>query len=74
MELPKDRRLSHVSRTTAVKAPSERVFAVLEDPALLADLLPAGHSEEDLQLAQAALDIVQSLEPIGIAARVRSIT
>ncbi|MEM7316326.1 MAG: RNA polymerase factor sigma-54, partial [Planctomycetota bacterium] len=35
----------------------------------LADLLPAGHTEEDLQLAQTALDIVQSLEPPGIAAR-----
>jgi RNA polymerase sigma-54 factor len=35
----------------------------------LADLLPAGHSEEDLQLAEKALEVVQSLEPVGIAAR-----
>lgn len=35
----------------------------------LADLLPAGHSEEDLQLAETALELVQSLEPIGIGAR-----
>jgi RNA polymerase sigma-54 factor len=35
----------------------------------LADLLPAGHSEEDLQLAETALEVVQSLEPIGIGAR-----
>ncbi len=35
----------------------------------LADLLPAGHSEEDLKLAETALEIVQSLEPVGIAAR-----
>ncbi len=35
----------------------------------LADLMPAGHSEEDLRLAEEALDIVQSLEPVGIAAR-----
>jgi len=35
----------------------------------LADLLPAGHTEEDLQLAETALELVQSLEPVGIAAR-----
>lgn len=35
----------------------------------LADLLPAGHSDEDAELAEQALEIVQSLEPIGIAAR-----
>ncbi len=35
----------------------------------LADLLPAGHAEEDLVLAETALDVVQSLEPVGIAAR-----
>ncbi len=35
----------------------------------VADLLPAGHSEEDLQLAEEALQIVQSFEPVGIAAR-----
>ena len=35
----------------------------------LADLLPAGHTDEDLELAEQALDIVQSLEPVGIAAR-----
>ncbi|MGB7327351.1 MAG: RNA polymerase factor sigma-54 [Rubripirellula sp.] len=35
----------------------------------LADLLPAGHTPEDLVTAEKALDIVQSLEPVGIAAR-----
>ena len=35
----------------------------------LADLLPAGHTAEDLQLAERALEVVQSLEPTGIAAR-----
>ena len=30
----------------------------------LADLLPAGHSEEDLELAEQALEVVQSLEPV----------
>ena len=35
----------------------------------LADLLPAGHTDEDLALAEEALTVVQSLEPTGIAAR-----
>lgn len=35
----------------------------------LADLLPAGHSPEDVELAEQALQIVQSLEPAGIGAR-----
>ncbi len=35
----------------------------------LVDLLSAGHTEEDLHLAEKALGIVQSLEPAGIAAR-----
>ena len=35
----------------------------------LRDLLPAGHSAEDMQRAEEALQIVQSLEPAGIAAR-----
>jgi len=35
----------------------------------LADLLPAGHTPEDLKCAQEALEVVQSLEPVGIAAR-----
>ncbi|HBV63583.1 MAG TPA: RNA polymerase sigma-54 factor [Rhodopirellula sp.] len=35
----------------------------------LADLLPAGHKPEDLELAEQALAVVQSLEPPGIAAR-----
>lgn len=38
----------------------------------LADLLPAGHTDEDLELAEQALAVVQSLEPIGIAARTLS--
>ena len=35
----------------------------------LADLLPAGHAPEDLTTAQEALDVVQSLEPVGIASQ-----
>ncbi|KAA1259100.1 RNA polymerase sigma-54 factor [Rubripirellula obstinata] len=35
----------------------------------LADLLPAGQSDADLEVAERALAIVQSLEPTGIAAR-----
>lgn len=35
----------------------------------LIDLLPAGHTPDDLQTAETALSIVQSLEPTGIAAR-----
>lgn len=35
----------------------------------LADLLPAGHTPEDRAKAEQALEIVQSLEPTGIAAR-----
>ena len=35
----------------------------------LRDLLPAGHSAEDMQRAEEALQLVQSLEPPGIAAR-----
>ena len=38
----------------------------------LADLLPAGHTEEDIELAEQALVVVQSLEPVGIAARTLS--
>ena len=35
----------------------------------LADLLAAGHAEDELELAEKALAVVQSLEPTGIAAR-----
>jgi RNA polymerase sigma-54 factor len=35
----------------------------------LADLLPSDHNAEDYALAERALDVVQSLEPTGIAAR-----
>ncbi len=35
----------------------------------LLDLLPAGHSDDDIELAETALKVVQSLEPTGIAAR-----
>lgn len=35
----------------------------------LRDMLPADHSEDDLELAESALRLVQSLEPSGIAAR-----
>jgi len=35
----------------------------------LRDLLPAGHSAEEMQRAEEALQLVQSLEPAGIAAR-----
>ena len=35
----------------------------------LRDLLPAGHTAEDFKRAEEALELVQSLEPAGIAAR-----
>lgn len=35
----------------------------------LVDLLPPGYTDEDVTLAETALEIVQSLEPVGIAAR-----
>lgn len=35
----------------------------------LSDLLPANHTKEDLEVAQEALAVVQSMEPTGIAAR-----
>ncbi len=35
----------------------------------LRDLLPTGHTAEDLKRAEEALELVQSLEPAGIAAR-----
>jgi RNA polymerase sigma-54 factor len=35
----------------------------------LRDLLPVGHTAEDMQRAEEALEIVQSLDPPGIAAR-----
>ncbi len=35
----------------------------------LADLLPSGHTADDLEIAEKALEVVQSLEPTGIAAR-----
>lgn len=35
----------------------------------LSDLLTAGYTDRDLEVAQQALEIVQSLEPTGIAAR-----
>lgn len=35
----------------------------------LNDLLPANHTKEDAELAKEALQVVQSLEPVGIAAR-----
>lgn len=35
----------------------------------LVDLLPAGHTPEDLELAESALGVVQAMEPTGIASR-----
>ena len=58
-----------------VEAIAERIISVLDARdggylrTPLADLLPADHSVEDLELAEQALEVVQSLEPIGIAAR-----
>lgn len=58
-----------------VEAIAERIISVLDARdggylrTPLADLLTADHSVEDLELAEQALEVVQSLEPIGIAAR-----
>ncbi|WP_146521285.1 RNA polymerase factor sigma-54 [Stieleria varia] len=54
---------------------AERIISVLDARdggylrTPLADLLPSNHTEADLVLAEEALAVVQSLEPVGIAAR-----
>ncbi|QEG41149.1 RNA polymerase factor sigma-54 [Roseimaritima ulvae] len=58
-----------------VEAMAERIISTLDarDGGYLRmplnDLLPSNHSKEDLEIAKEALAVVQSLEPIGIAAR-----
>lgn len=58
-----------------VEAMAERIISALDARdggylrTPLADMLPAGHTQEDLELAQEALAVVQSLEPAGVAAR-----
>ena len=62
MELPEDQRLSFISRTGVVEAPPERVFAVLEDPPLLADLLPDFEAEHNVDLDVVAVGTGQALK------------
>ena len=67
--------LSELDIDTRVEEIAERIISTLDArnggyfKSSLRDLLPAGHSDEELGLAEQALQIVQSLEPIGIAAR-----
>ncbi|XZE56832.1 RNA polymerase factor sigma-54 [Planctomycetaceae bacterium SH139] len=61
-----------------VEAMAERIISTLDARdggylrTPLADLLPSGHTPEELQLAKEALAIVQSLEPCGVGARTLS--
>ncbi|MEM8734966.1 MAG: RNA polymerase factor sigma-54, partial [Planctomycetota bacterium] len=54
---------------------AERIISTLDArnggyfKASLRDMLPADHTEQDLERAEEALDVVQGLEPTGIAAR-----
>ncbi|WP_164100411.1 RNA polymerase factor sigma-54 [Candidatus Laterigemmans baculatus] len=58
-----------------VEAMAERIISALDARdggylrTPLVDMLPAGHTPEDLELANEALAVVQSLEPAGVAAR-----
>lgn len=67
--------LAEMDIDTRVEEFAERIISCLDardggyfkQP--LRDILPVDHSPEDVELAEQALRIVQSLEPIGIAAR-----
>ncbi|WP_449289928.1 RNA polymerase factor sigma-54 [Novipirellula aureliae] len=67
--------LSELDIDDRIELLAERIISTLDarDGGYLrtpiADMLPAGHTDEDLQLAETALKVVQSLEPAGIAAR-----
>jgi RNA polymerase sigma-54 factor len=58
-----------------VEAMAERIISTLDArdggylKTPLSDLLPSGHTAEQLELAKEALAIVQNLEPTGVAAR-----
>lgn len=67
--------LSEMEINSQVESIAERIISTLDArdggyfKSSLRDLLPAQHTGEDLELAGEALQIVQSLEPAGIAAR-----
>lgn len=67
--------LAEVDVDTEIEAIAERIISTLDArnggyfKSSLRDMLPAGHSEEDFENAERALTLVQSFEPVGIAAR-----
>ncbi|GIW97391.1 MAG: RNA polymerase sigma-54 factor [Pirellulaceae bacterium] len=67
--------LAELDIDSDVEAMAERIISMLDArdggyfKGSLRDLLPANHSPEDLQKAEEALRVVQSLDPPGIAAR-----
>lgn len=67
--------LAELDVDTQVEQVAERIISTLDArdggyfKTSLRDLLPAGHTEEELQVAEEALKLVQSLEPAGVAAR-----
>ncbi len=67
--------LSELELDSEVEQIAERIISTLDArnggyfKSSLRDLLPAEFSEQDMEKAEEALNIVQSLEPAGIAAR-----
>lgn len=70
--------LAELEIDSEVEAIAERIISTLDArnggyfKTSLRDLLSAEHTEEDLEIAQQALTVVQSLDPPGIAARTLS--
>ncbi|MFN3190487.1 MAG: RNA polymerase factor sigma-54 [Aureliella sp.] len=67
--------LSELELDSEVEAFAERIVSTLDArnggyfKASLRDMLPADHTEQDMEHAEEALRVVQGLEPTGIAAR-----
>lgn len=67
--------LAELEIDTEVEALAERIISTLDArnggyfKTSLRDLMPAEHTEEDLEIAEQALAVVQTLDPPGIAAR-----
>lgn len=67
--------LAELEIDTEVEALAERIISTLDArnggyfKTSLRDLMPAEHTEEDLEIAEQALALVQTLDPPGIAAR-----
>lgn len=70
-----DHQLAEMDIDSEVEAIAERIISTLDArdggyfKTSLRDLLPAEHTEQDYAKAEEALMLVQSLEPVGIAAR-----